>query len=337
MKFGIWAPQPHVTLEDEQITKAIRQLETFDDGPCTSYEIIRDTLIKAEQYGFTSSLIAERWLGPDLEAWVLASALAVETEKLELIVAVHPGIVTPQAVAKMSVSLDRISGGRAAINIVNGWWEQEFNLFSNGAWLDNRVERFNRMEEFIRILKGIWSGVQQFNGEYYQLQNENITMKTAKQTLPNIYAASQSPRGKQIIASTSNVWFLAYEYGVENANKNMQLLKQEIVEMKEIDTEENLEYAISAFVICEDSYEEAIAKAKQLEHYAEVHGGIAKVAVQSLGAGLVGTPQMIADKILEYEEIGINHLMLRFDPITVGLERFAKKVMPLMKQETVVL
>lgn len=335
MKFGIWAPQPHVSLEDEQIIKVIHQLETVNAGPCASYELIRDTLIKAEQCGFTSSLIAERWLGPDLEAWILASALAVETEKLELIVAVHPGIITPQAVAKMSLSLDRISGGRAAINIVNGWWEQEFNLFSNGAWLENRAERFDRMEEFIQTLKGIWSGGQQFNGEYYQLQNEKITMKTAKQTLPRIYAASQSPRGKQIIASTSNVWFLAYEGGVENADKNMQLLKQEIVEMQAIDTEKNLEYAISAFVICEDSYEEAIAKAKQLEHYAEVHGGVAKVAVQSLGAGLVGTPQMIADKIHEYEEIGIDQLMLRFNPTVAGLERFAKKIMPLMKKDMV--
>ena len=52
--------------------------------------------------------------------------------------AIHPGIVTPQMVAKMGATLDRISGGRLAINIVNGWWEEEFNLFGNGTWLAKR-------------------------------------------------------------------------------------------------------------------------------------------------------------------------------------------------------
>ena len=64
--------------------------------------------------------------------------------------AVHPGIVTPQVVAKMGASLDRISGGRFAINIVNGWFQQEFELFSNGAWIDASDARYRRMDEFVR-------------------------------------------------------------------------------------------------------------------------------------------------------------------------------------------
>ena len=336
MKFGIWAPQPHVTLEDEGMTKAVEQLQTADDDVCYSYQLILDTLRKAEQYGFTHSLIAERWLGPDLEAWILASSLATQTEKLELIVAVHPGIMTPQAVAKMSATLDRISGGRAAINIVNGWWEEEFNLFSNGAWLEDRDQRFLRMEEFIQVLRGVWSGKMEFDGSYYRMQTaEALPLKTATSRHPRIYAASQSPQGKQIIADTCNVWFLAYEAGIENAEKNVAVLQKEIEDMKSSEGDKQLEYAISAFVICEETMEEALEKAKTLEAHAEMHGDVAKVAAHSLGAGLVGTPEMIARRIQEYEEIGINHLMLRFNPIMEGLDRFAEQVMPLIENNTI--
>lgn len=336
MKFGIWAPQPHVTLEDEGMTKAVEQLQTTDDDVCYSYQLILDTLRKAEEYGFTHSLIAERWLGPDLEAWILASSLATQTEKLELIVAVHPGIMTPQAVAKMSATLDRISGGRVAINIVNGWWEEEFNLFSNGAWLEDRDQRFLRMEEFIRVLRRVWSGTMEFDGSYYQMQAaEALPLKTATSVHPRIYAASQSPQGKQIIADTCNVWFLAYEAGIENAEKNIEVLQKEIQDMKRSEGDKRLEYAISAFVICEETMEEALEKAKTLEAHAEMHGGVAKVAAHSLGAGLVGTPEMIARRIQEYEEIGINHLMLRFNPIMEGLDRFAEQVMPLIENNKI--
>ena len=77
-----------------------------------TFEFARDVVRRADELGFDTTLIAERFLGPDLEAWVLAAALAVVTRRIELMVAVHPGMVTPQVVAKMGASLDRISGGR---------------------------------------------------------------------------------------------------------------------------------------------------------------------------------------------------------------------------------
>ena len=88
---------------------------------CTdkTFESAYDVVRRADELGFDTTLIAERFLGPDLSAWVLASALAMVTKRIELMVAVHPGMVTPQVVAKMASSLDRISHGRCALNIVN--------------------------------------------------------------------------------------------------------------------------------------------------------------------------------------------------------------------------
>ncbi|MFX9672901.1 LLM class flavin-dependent oxidoreductase, partial [Acinetobacter baumannii] len=83
-----------------------------------SFEFAANILCEAEDSGFETTLIAERWLGPDLDCWIMAAALAQRTHHMELMVAAHPGIMTPQVVAKMGASLDRISGGRLAVNIV---------------------------------------------------------------------------------------------------------------------------------------------------------------------------------------------------------------------------
>ena len=71
--------------------------------------------------------------------------------------AVYPGMVTPQLAAKMGATLDRITGGRFAINVVNGWFQKEFELFSNGAWIESSDARYRRMDEFVRVVKGLWT------------------------------------------------------------------------------------------------------------------------------------------------------------------------------------
>jgi alkanesulfonate monooxygenase SsuD/methylene tetrahydromethanopterin reductase-like flavin-dependent oxidoreductase (luciferase family) len=56
---------------------------------------------------------------------MLSSALSAQTKTIKIMPAVRPGIVLPQRVAKFSALLDRISGGRCLINIVNGWWADD--------------------------------------------------------------------------------------------------------------------------------------------------------------------------------------------------------------------
>ena len=172
MQFGIWTPLPHTIRPEPGMDRAIaraqsgrRSLGGQDGG---TFEFACDVVRRADELGFDTTLIAERFLGPDLVAWVLASALAMVTKRIELMVAVHPGMVTPQVVAKMGSSLDRISGGRFSINIVNGWWKEEFDLFSNGTWIGD-AERYPRMGEFIQVIKGLWTDSDfNFEGTFYR-------------------------------------------------------------------------------------------------------------------------------------------------------------------------
>src|SRR5215475_13631509 len=104
MKFGIWTALPHTIRPEPRMDRAIAEIKS-----CTSlagrtdgtFEFAYDVVRRADELGFDTSLIAERFLGPDLSAWLLASALATMTKRIELMIAVHPGMVTPQVVAKM--------------------------------------------------------------------------------------------------------------------------------------------------------------------------------------------------------------------------------------------
>ncbi len=117
MKLGVWAPLPHTIGREAEIDLALEELGQPGRGlPVDrSYAFVRDVVKRAETIGFDITLVAERLIARDLEAWVVASALAVETSRIEIMTAVHPGIFPPQLVAKMASSLDRLSGGRACL------------------------------------------------------------------------------------------------------------------------------------------------------------------------------------------------------------------------------
>ena len=101
----------------------------------------------------------------------MAAALSGYTRTMELMVAVHPGINTPQMVAKMGASLDRISGGRLSLNVVNGWNVDEFNIFGNGAWLTELPDRYQRMDEYIEVIKRLWTEDSfDFDGKFYRFK-----------------------------------------------------------------------------------------------------------------------------------------------------------------------
>jgi FMNH2-dependent dimethyl sulfone monooxygenase len=348
MQFGIWTPLPHTIRPEPRMDRAIERIKSADslagdeDG---TFSFACDVVRRADELGFDTTLIAERYLGPDLSAWVLASALAMVTKRIELMVAVHPGMVTPQVVAKMGSSLDRISGGRAALNIVNGWWMEEFDLFSNGTWIGDS-DRYPRMSEYIQVIKGLWTDSDfNFDGAYYRAHVRaaltgadgkvvmpdagDIVARPIQQPCPPIYAASRSPDGKASIAQHCDVWFAEYKPGHRNFESNIGRIAADLRVMDGIAAQygRKLRYAINPQVICCDTQEEA----EQLADAAERNAGSRDRMVNALGAGLVGTPQTIADRLRRYEAIGLDCMLTRFTPMLEGVETFGTKVIPLLR------
>jgi FMNH2-dependent dimethyl sulfone monooxygenase len=331
MRLGIWAPLPHTIRPEPEITKSLEELGADGVGlPLDrSFRFLADIVCRAEELGFDVTLVAERLVARDLESWVVSSALAVLTKRIQIMTAVHPGLILPQMVAKMGASLDRLSGGRFAVNVIPGRRSHEFDLFGNGSWLDDTRERYQRMEEFVDVIDGMWTKKSySLSGEFFQIVNGELTTRPMTRPRPPIFAASSSERGKEIIAKYCDTWFISHEPGLAAYEENAVNIGADIVQMRERAARHSrtLGYGLSTYVICADTMEAALQEAAEMEQLPD-----ANVAAKALGAGLVGTPKIIADRIRRYEDAGVDCLMLQFHPMREGLETFAEKVMPLLR------
>ncbi len=336
MRLGIWTPLPHTVPPEPRLEAVARQSRIAGSGTNSAdsaYRFAKDIVLLGEANGFDITLIAARHFGPDLDAWTLASALGAVTRSMELMVAVHPGINTPQMVAKMAASLDRITDGRAAVNVVNGWNRDEFNIFGNGAWLDGAEQRYRRMDEFVQVMRGLWEQEPfSFAGDFYQVDAGALPLRPAARTPPPIYAASRSEIGKAIIARHCDHWFVPDLSDFRRYDDTMAFKRREIAAMTERAAAHGrtVGYGLSAHVICMANQAEAEAKAVALE----AHGRMARYfqsASKALGACLIGPPALIAERIAAYEEIGIDLLMLHFTPMQQGLQQFIDEVLPRLR------
>src|SRR6185369_9334278 len=86
MQFGICTPLPHTIRPEARMDAAVAKIKSpapLDGEPDDTFGFACDVVRRADELGFDTTLIAERYLGPDLSAWVLASALAMVTKRIE--------------------------------------------------------------------------------------------------------------------------------------------------------------------------------------------------------------------------------------------------------------
>jgi hypothetical protein len=209
MQFGIYAPIPMATVGAPEAAQAAAEaLGPLPPGRVDAqFEHSLALLQAADKVGFDLVLFAERHLGNDISAWLLASAIGSRLERIRALVAVHPGLWDPVMVGKLAASLDRMCKGRMALNIVNGWFDEEFRMF--GGTVLQGEERYRRTIEFIDILRGLWANEKfSFDGQFYKLDNGQLLLKPATSSLPEIYSVSRSDRGRDFIAEQCDWWFV---------------------------------------------------------------------------------------------------------------------------------
>jgi FMNH2-dependent dimethyl sulfone monooxygenase len=328
MRLGIWCPAPQTIRPDPTNKPALDALKHHGGGIDGNYLYAVDLLRRAEELGFHISLIAQRYLGPDLDSWIFASALAAQTKTIELMPAVHPGIMDPRIAAKFGASLDRVSGGRVCINIVNGGRPQEFSIF--GQWIEKSEPRYRRMHEFIQVMKGMWTQDDfNFHGEFYTVEHGTVPTKSVRSPHPPIFAASQVDEGMNVVSQECDTWFVNYDKDWRKHEENLQRIEREIGLMQQRTQAlgRHMDYGINAFMFLGETDAEAQAKAD--DHLAQVkRDPTIGVGSSGIGAALIGSPKTVAERIRRYESLGVNLLMLAFYPMRQGLEEFAQKVLP---------
>ncbi|NOU92033.1 NtaA/DmoA family FMN-dependent monooxygenase [Paenibacillus sp. LMG 31456] len=101
-----------------------------------------------EQYTFPSQMVR-------MEPFTMLSYLAAITKKIGLIVTVNTTYAEPYHVARMTASLDHLSGGRLAWNVVTGADTRAALNFSREKHWDN-AKRYDYADEFVGVVKELW-------------------------------------------------------------------------------------------------------------------------------------------------------------------------------------
>ncbi|MGG3846105.1 dimethylsulfone monooxygenase SfnG [Aeribacillus composti] len=310
----------------------------------------------AEENGFDYVLLQTRFFASygaekQLEAAALASALAASTKKLNIITAVLPGLWHPGVIAKIISTIDHISNGRASINIVSGWFKNEFIGYGE-PWLDHD-ERYRRSEEFIQVLRDLWTKeTTTFKGDFYRINEAPLKPKPIN--IPKIFQGGNSKAAREMAGRVSDVYFM-------NGN-SLENLKKQIDHVKSLaeSNGRNIQFGVNGFVIVRDTEEEAKQVLKDIVLHADkeaVEGfenqvkfaGKASPEGEGMWAestfedlvqyndgfktGLIGTAEQVADRIIELKKIGVDIVLTGFLHYDEDLKAFGEKVIPLVREK----
>jgi len=183
---------------------------TWPGGPPEMAAKLAEIARAAEGAGYDSIWVMDHYFqipmaGPAewdmLEAYTALGYLAGETSRVKLGALVtgvtyrHPGIL-----AKQVSTLDVLSGGRAYLGIGAAWYEREH--LGLGVPFPLMKERFQRLEEALRIVKQMWSGeVAPFVGKHYQLaETLNVPMPLSKPHPPILIGGSGEKKTLRLVA-----------------------------------------------------------------------------------------------------------------------------------------
>ena len=342
MRFGYWMPV---------FGGWLRNIP--NEGMEASWDYVKRLTQRSEERGWDLTLIAELNLNdikgvdrPALDAWSTAAALAAVTSKIELMVAVRPNFHQPALFAKEAANIDNISGGRLALNVVSSWWADEATQY--GLQFDQHDDRYARTTEWLQVLQGLWTQDRfSFDGERYKLSNAICEPKPVHKPWPTIYAGGESEAAKTMIATLCDAYVMHGD--------PVDAIKPKIADMEQRRArigEPRMQYGMAAFAIVRDSEAEAkreLARITQMppeppkgfDNFEQWLSGTElerelklqeySVSNRGLRPNLVGTPEQIQERVAEYDEAGLDLLLLQMSPQAEEMDRFAEQVIAPMR------
>jgi hypothetical protein len=146
--------------------------------------------------------------GTSFETVTWATGLLAGTRDIVTFATVHVPLVNPVFAAKAVVSADHIGSGRFGLNVVSGWNVGEFKMF--GAELRDHDERYAYSEEWLGVVKRIWSEAEPFDhhGTYFRLEGVVGKPKPWKGGRPLLMSAGSSPAGRAFAARRADCLFM---------------------------------------------------------------------------------------------------------------------------------
>ncbi|MFE5582913.1 LLM class flavin-dependent oxidoreductase [Kitasatospora sp. NPDC056531] len=142
------------------------------------------------------------------ESITVLNALAAVTERLGLAATVNATFNEPYELARRFASLDHLSGGRAAWNVVTSSDAFTGENFRRGGYLD-RADRYSRAAESVQLAREFWDAGEQgvrHRGPQFEVEGR-LSLPRPPQGHPVVIQAGDSDEGREFAAATADVVF----------------------------------------------------------------------------------------------------------------------------------
>jgi alkanesulfonate monooxygenase SsuD/methylene tetrahydromethanopterin reductase-like flavin-dependent oxidoreductase (luciferase family) len=328
-----------------------------------------------EEYGLEMFVPLGKWKGfggrtdhggQNLETYTWASAMSQHTEYPTIFSTSHVPTIHPLVAAKQSTTIDHVSEGRFALNIVSGWFSPEMEMFG-GKQLEHD-ERYERTHEWTELLKTFWTEQGfEFDGEFYQVEkNEEVDEsmrgehyvsggymrpKPIQQPRPPVMSAGQSEAGRDFAATHADLSFFSMT-GLDQGAEFVEDMEERAKDKGR--DPGDIHVMCPGMCIIGETTEEAEAKHDEIVENADWEGvwntmdliGIESESFDDpynemaeafvTGAGhhpLIGTPEEVAEQLVAVHDVGVEGWLLTFPDYLEGLRAFGEEVLPLLEAE----
>lgn len=275
----------------------LSMVEGSFEGRTPTFQDLQTMAQAAEQSGLDSLWLADHLIYrfPELEEFALwetftmLSALAAVTTRVEIGTMVACTSFRPPALlAKMADTIDEISSGRFTLGLGAGWHQPEYEAF--GYPFDHLASRF---EEALQIIVPLLrEGHVDFQGKYYQVNNCVLRPRGPSKGGPPILIGAKQPRMLQLVARYADAWNTAWHTDPAVAQQRYAPLQAACEEVGR----DPATITLTAGILVrlqpgEDGKEER---------------------------AITGSPEEIARRLHDFAGIGVAHLIVNLEPLTVA-------------------
>jgi dimethylsulfone monooxygenase len=307
----------------------------------------------ADRAGLEASLGYARWKGylpgmPDagvaniMDSFTWAAGLSQVTSYTTHVATVHGALLHPVFAAKQCATIDQMSGGRFALNLVGGWNALELAMF--GIDLPEHEARYDQLEEWVDVLDRLWTAPDEFDldGDYYRVAGGMSRPQPLQKPRIPLINAGGSQRGLEFATTYADVCFTVPqsvgvdakakvdEYRAAAAAKGRDVQIWTYCAVVQRDSRAEAEDYLHHFTVEHEETELADAWQANAVKVMTSLGGVTEEDVRSMrqrfvassgGPILLGTETDIADQLAEMSEIGIDGVLLIWPDFLDGVRR----------------
>lgn len=188
--------------------------------------------------------------GKSYETLTHSAAIGALTTRLCVFATIHVPIVTPAFAAKALATIDHVTHGRAGLNIVCGWNQEEFDL--HGVTIEQDT-RYDHGLEWWQVWSKLLEGGPEFDwqGRFFSLKRLQTDPVSVQRPRPMVMAAGFSPRGRDFAAQAADALFTT----ISDLDQAPTLL--EAVRQYTAPYQRTLPVYAMAHVVCRPSRQEA--------------------------------------------------------------------------------